>query len=174
MQAAVRQLDAAIGLPGDVRIVCDHQDRVSGIVQLAENFNDDSFVRFVEIACRLVGQNEFWLIDQRARDGHALLFAAGKLSGQMRQAVAEAHARQRFFGFFFVGHAVKILRQHHVFERREVRHEVKLLKNKAHFFRAVAHQAVFAELCELHTVNDNAAGSQRVQSAENVDKGGFP
>jgi hypothetical protein len=40
---------------------------------------------------------------------------------------------------------MEILREHHVFERSEVRHEVKLLKNEANFFRAVANQFVFAE-----------------------------
>src|SRR5690349_7149952 len=97
----VRQFDAAVSLPRDVRIVRDHQNRVPRVVQLAKDFDDDSLVGFVEISCWLVGQNKFWLIDQRMRDGYALLFATGKLRGQMGEAVPEADALQRFLGLFF-------------------------------------------------------------------------
>ena len=95
---AVRQFDAPVGLPRDVRIVRDHQNGVAGLVQLTEQIDHDLFVGFVQIAGRLVGQNQFRLIDQRARDSHTLLFASGKLRWQMRQAFAEADTLQRFRG----------------------------------------------------------------------------
>ncbi len=57
VQAAVLQLDAAIGLARDVGIVRDHQNGVAGAVQFAEKFHDDCFVFFVEVAGGLVGQN---------------------------------------------------------------------------------------------------------------------
>ena len=138
MQVAVGEFDAAVGLARDVRIVSDHQDGVSRVVQLAEDLDDDGFVGFVEIAGGLIGKDQFRLIDQRSRDGHTLLFAAGKLRGKMREAVAEAYTIQRFFGLFFVGDAVEILGEHYVFESREIRHEMKLLEDEADFFRAVA------------------------------------
>src|SRR6266576_2341889 len=75
----------------------------------------------------------------------------------MRQAVAETDALQRLFGLFFVRDAVKILSQHHVFQRREIRHEMKLLENETHFFRTVANQVVFAELRQIHAVDDHAS-----------------
>src|SRR5437879_8171981 len=92
----------------------------------------------------------------------------------MRQAVAETDALQRLFSLFFVRDAVKILSQHHVFQRREIRHEMKLLENETHFFRTVANQVVFAELRQIHAVDDHAPAAQRVQPAENVDERGFP
>src|SRR5205085_2880860 len=155
MQVAMGQFNAAVRLARDIRVVRDHQNGVPRVVQLAENLDDNSFVGFVEIAGGLVRKNELRLIDQCPRDGHALLFSAGKLRGQMRQAVAKANALQRLFGLFFVGDAVKILSQHHVFERGEIRYEVKLLKNKAHFFCAVANQVVFAQIRKIHAVNDH-------------------
>jgi len=42
------------------------------------------------------------MIDQRARDGHALLLAAGELRGQMLDAIAEADAFERLARFVFV------------------------------------------------------------------------
>src|SRR5207244_12127620 len=92
----------------------------------------------------------------------------------MRQAVAETDALQRLFGLFFVRDAVKILSQHHVFQRREIRHEMKLLENETHFFRTVANQVVFAELRQIHAVDDHAPAAQLVQLAEHVDERGFP
>ena len=56
----------------------------------------------------------------------------------MRQAIAQTHSLQRFPSLLFVRDAVEILREHHVFQRREIRHEVELLENKADFFRAIA------------------------------------
>ena len=94
VETAVGEFDAAVGLARDVRVVRDHQNRVACVVQLAKNFQDDFFVRFIEVAGGLVGQNDFRLIDQRARDGHALLFAAGELRREMRHAVAHANAAQ--------------------------------------------------------------------------------
>jgi len=153
MQVAMSEFNAAVGLPRDVRVVRDHQDGVTRMVQLAEDFDDDSFVGFVEITGRFVGKNEPRVVNQCARNGHALLFAAGELRWQMHQAVAKTDALQRLFGFFLVRDAVKVLSQHHVFDRREIRHEMKLLKNETHFLRTVANQVVFAELRQIHAVN---------------------
>ena len=36
----------------------------------------------------------FGMVDQRARDGHALLFAAGELRGQVLDAIGEPDARE--------------------------------------------------------------------------------
>src|SRR5215472_8300702 len=77
MQVAVSEFDAAVGLARDVRVMRDHQDRVTRLVQLAEDFNDDSFIGFVEIAGWFVGKYELRLVDQCAGNGHALLFATG-------------------------------------------------------------------------------------------------
>ena len=92
VQAAVLQFDAAIGLTRDVRVVRDHQNRVTRAMQLAEQFHHDGFVFLVEVAGRLVGQNQLGLIDQGASNRHALLFATRKLRGKMRQPVAEPDA----------------------------------------------------------------------------------
>ena len=50
----------------------------------------------IQIAGRLVGQQQFRLVDERAGDGDALLFAAGKLGRLVIQPVLEADAREQF------------------------------------------------------------------------------
>src|SRR5713226_9919923 len=63
VQVAVGQLDAAVGLASDVRVVRYHQDGMAGVVQLAENLEDDCFVGLVKISRGLVGENDLRLID---------------------------------------------------------------------------------------------------------------
>ena len=46
MQVSVRQFNAAIGLPCDFGIMRDHQNRVAGIVQLAENVYNTTKKKF--------------------------------------------------------------------------------------------------------------------------------
>ena len=167
------QFDAAVCLTRDVGIVRDHQNGVTGIVQLVKNVEDDGFVGFVEVSGGLVGKNKFWLIDQRARNGHALLFSARKLCGKMREPVAKPDAVQCVVGLRFIGNAVEVLREHHVFQRGKIRHEMELLEHKSDFFRAITDQLVFAALGEIDIVDDDAAGSERVEAAKNIDQSGF-
>lgn len=62
-EVAVNQLDAAVSLLGNVRVVRDHEDRVSGAMQLTKQADDDFFVGFVEVARGFIGQDELRLID---------------------------------------------------------------------------------------------------------------
>ena len=91
---AMDELDAAIHKAADHRRMRDDEDGVSGGVKLPQQVQNNLLVGLVEISRGLVGENQFRLIDQRARDRHALLLAAGKFRGQMRKAVSQAHALQ--------------------------------------------------------------------------------
>ena len=170
---AVRKLDAAIGLASDVRIVRDHQNRMAGFVQIAEKINDDLFVGFVKIAGRLVSQNKFRLIDERPRNGHPLLFATGKLRGQMHKALAKTDTFQRFGGLLLVRNRMKILSEHDIFERVQVRHQMELLEDEANFFRAVTDHSVFVELRKIHAIDYYTAFGEGVEPAKNIDERGF-
>ena len=77
------EIDSPVGEASDRWGVRYHQDRVAFLMQFAEKIEHDLFVHFVEIAGGLVRQNQLGVIDQRARDRHALLLAAGKLRGEM-------------------------------------------------------------------------------------------
>ena len=111
----MREFDAAIGQASDGGSVRDHEDSVAFAVQFVEELDHRLLVCFVQISGRLVGEYEFRMIDQRAGHGYTLLLAAGKLSGQMFDAIAQPYALERFASFFLIGGAVKILRQHYVF-----------------------------------------------------------
>src|ERR1700686_3728734 len=91
----------------------------------------------------------------------------------MSETVAEADAMQGVVRLFLVSNAMEILREHDVFERGKIWDEMKLLEDEAHFFRAIANQLAFHFLGKVDIVNDDAAGSESVQSAENIDQSGF-
>ena len=68
---------------------------------------------------------------------------------------------------------MEVLREHDVFERGEIRNEMELLEDEADFFRAVADEFGFVEIGDFCTVYHDAAGSERIETAENIDERGF-
>ena len=87
---AVVQFDTAVGESRHDGIVRDHHNGASLLVEFAQQAQHDFFVLRVEIAGRLVGQDDFGIVDQRARDADALLFAARQLRGYVMAAVFQA------------------------------------------------------------------------------------
>ena len=81
----------AVGERGGVRVVGDHHDRLVEVVDgVAQQFEHVVGGLRVEVAGRLVGEHDRRARDQRARDGDALLLAAGQLGRAVVQAVADA------------------------------------------------------------------------------------
>src|SRR5260370_37316080 len=93
------------------------------------------------------------MIDQLARDGHALLLAARKLRGEMFQAVSQANAAQGFGGLVLIGDAMEIMCEDDVFKRRDVWHEIELLETETDFLVEKAGHLEIAELADLHAMH---------------------
>ena len=62
--------------------------------QRLEQLHDFAAGAGIEITGRLVGQQQHRFVDERAGDGDALLFPAGKFGGFMVEPVFEANARE--------------------------------------------------------------------------------
>ena len=169
-QAPVVQFDAALGHTADFGVVRDQYQGVAGAVQFRQQAHHQGFVHFVEIAGGLVGKNQVGLIDERPRHAHALLLASGKLRGQMLQAAAQADAAQRLSGFPLVRKTVEVLRQHNVFERREIGNQVELLKDKADFLSPKAGEFVGREAQYLLAIEHDAARRGSVEAAEDIEQ----
>ena len=73
----------------------------------------------------------------------------------MGKAIAEPDSFQRIGGLSFICDAVEILRQHDVFQRAEIRHEMELLEDESDFLRAVADQIVFTELRQIDIIHNH-------------------
>ena len=80
---AMAQRNLALSERGHLGVVGDHDDGVALGVQVLEQFGDDRLVGGVEVAGRLVGQKNRWVIDEGAGDADTLLLAAGEFTGQM-------------------------------------------------------------------------------------------
>ena len=52
----------------------------------------------------------------------------------------QSHAIQSFERFLLIGHAVEVLREHDIFQRGEIRDQMKLLEDESDFLRAHAIQ----------------------------------
>jgi hypothetical protein len=74
-------------------IVRDHEHGLPALFdQLSQERHDAFTLNAVQVARRLVGQNEKRLDHQGAGDGHALLLAAGEFVRAMLPAMRQSHA----------------------------------------------------------------------------------
>ena len=85
----VAQVDLAVGGRGDLGVVGDEDDRPAGGVELVEQRHDLGAGVAVEVAGRLVGEDQRRLRDERARDRDPLLLAARQLGRLVVEAIAQ-------------------------------------------------------------------------------------
>lgn len=168
------QDEATVGARGEIKIV---RNKEQGGVLLAANIDDELHNRFaralVEVARRLVCENQRRAIDERARDGNALAFAAGKFRRQVRHAIGEPDTREQFLRLR-AGLAHRRSRdacgEQHVFERRQLGNEVEKLENVADEFRAGFGEKGVPALGDAFAVPKKFAGVGRVEPAENLQE----
>src|SRR5262245_17027712 len=89
--AAVEQMDGAVGMAGEARVVRHHADRGAVAVEVPQQLHHRVAVPRVEVAGGLVGEQDRRLAHERPRHRHALLLAARELAGQVLGAVAHPH-----------------------------------------------------------------------------------
>src|SRR5262249_28507385 len=86
----------------------------------------------------------------------------------------QAYAVQGFQGLFLVRHAVKVLRQHYVFERREIGDEMKLLEDEADLFRTKTVQLGRRHFRDIATVDPDFPAGRLVETPDQVHQRGLP
>jgi len=97
--ASVDEADMALGVGGDIFIMGDKHDGDAALfIELAEQFHQITASRRIEIAGRLVGEDDGGIGDQGAGDGDALLLAAGQFGRGVGLAVGKSHRGKRFAG----------------------------------------------------------------------------
>ena len=146
---AISKGDEPRGVLGDVGLVCDQEHRDAALrIQPLEDLHDLDARARVEVAGRLVRQDDGGFVDQRPRDRHALLLAAGQLVGKVVGAVAEADGLERRAGApcrsrrLERAAAVVEQRQLDVVERARARQQVEALEDEADLLVADARQIV--------------------------------
>ena len=98
--AVLHDVNAVGHVPHDAEVVRDEQHRHAHFfLQRLEQLQDLRLDRDVERGCRLVGDQQVWLVGERDGDHHALPLAAGKLmriSSEPLFGVANADLGQQF------------------------------------------------------------------------------
>ena len=100
----------------------------------------------VEIAGRLVGNQDRGIGRECTGQRDSLLFATRKLSRIVADARREAHAREDLMRSLpRIGPAAQFERLHDIFQSRQRRHQMKGLKHKPHPLRPQARTTVLVE-----------------------------
>ena len=147
------------------RVVGDHHQRapasIDGLAQQREHLAAGAQV---ERAGRLVGEHELGLADQRPRDRHALLLAAGELGRAMARAVGEPDGRER------LAHraarqppAGEPRRQRDVLRRGQRRQQVEGLEDEPDALAPQAGQRPLASRAELEVTEDDSSRGRPVE-----------
>ena len=115
--------------------------------------------RLVEIAGRLVGDQDRRVRRQRAGERDALLLAAGELRRIVVEPLGEPDRGELALGArISVAHAGEFERHGDVFQRRHGRDQVKRLKHDADIAAAKARQRVLVEPAEVRAGHHDRAG----------------
>jgi hypothetical protein len=149
-----------------------HGDAVLAVEAL-EDLHDLDAGAAVEVAGGLVGQDELRVVDQRARDRHPLLLAAGELVRRVVRALPEAHGleerhRLRVPLRRAVAAAVVQERQLHVLERGRAGEQAEVLEDEADLLVAQLGSAVAVEAGHVLAGQEVLAGGGAVEEPEDV------
>ncbi len=112
-----------MGALRQVIIVGHHQHRFALLNQALEQRHHRLGRAGIEVAGRLIGDDQGWVIGQGARNRHALLLAAGKVRRELIGLVADLYFLQQRHGTRQAAaggeRAAQVHRQHDIFNRRQ-------------------------------------------------------
>ena len=79
---------------GQVTIMRDHQDRLPPINELLKEADHRLCGCAIQVASRLIGDNQWWIIGQGAGNGHALLLTTGDVGRELAGLIGDLHSLQ--------------------------------------------------------------------------------
>jgi len=172
---ASAQADRALAQPGKRQIMCDeHQSRTTLALERENEIDDRAAGGLVEIAGRFVGDEDRRVRCDGARDGDALLLAAGKLGRIVVHAMAEPDIAQ-----FGLGPAEgvdmpgQLERQSHVLARRHGRHEMEGLEDDADMPTAEDGEPILVERAQILAGDLDEAGIGAFQPGHGHEQSRF-
>src|SRR3984957_17957104 len=151
--------DHSVATRGERGVMRDKRERRSAPCRQIEHHVDDGAAGcLIEIAGRLVRDQQRWPGRERAGQRYALLLASRQLRRIVREAVGETHLLE--FGPCALGcvaYSGELERRGDVFERGHGRNQVKGLEHDADALAAKAREGVFVQGAELDAVDLNFA-----------------
>jgi hypothetical protein len=143
-------------------------------VQVEQQFADGMGVLAVEVPGRLVGQQQRRLLDERARDGHSLPFAAGEFGRPVVESVCQSHALEQLPGVRLrvCGARVAVDQRgnQHVLQHRTLREKVVVLEDEADPPVPERGQLAVVQRERVRAVEPHCARGRSVERAEDVQQ----
>jgi hypothetical protein len=165
-----------LGAGRDLPAVGDHEDRLPGAVQPAEQLEHLGRPRGVEGPGGLVREEQRRPVRQRPRDRHPLPLPARQRGGPLRGTVQQAQRVEQVAGPSggLGGPAAGDQRgERDVLQRREVLDEMEELEDQAHVAAAQPGQPGAAQLLGADTGERDRALVRPVQARDQVQQGGL-
>ena len=170
-------MDASVGEFRDGRVVRDDDDGPSLLlVQPRQRGHHLRPGVAVQIARRLVGQDDAGIVHQRPGDGHPLLLPTGELRGLVPHPIGQSdHLQQatRPLPALGRGHAGKEHGEFHVLGRRHRRDEVEGLKHEADLTAPVCGQSILVQSSDVLIAHPDVPRGGSIQSPHQVQQRGF-
>ena len=162
--------DAAADGVHDAFVMGGEEDGRAELVDLLQDADDVIGVRRVEIAGRLVGDDDVRMVDDGPGDGHALFLAAGELVREIPHLVGqidELEDMRHVRGNFPCGPASGLHGKGDVLVGGLVRNEPIILEDHADA-AAIAGHVVLADLVDVGRFKKDRAGSRPVLGDEHL------
>jgi hypothetical protein len=145
-------------------------------MELSEQIRDHLAGAVIEIAGRLVGQDDLRSCGEGTSERDALLFATGELAGAMGLTGAQADFLQALAGYDLGRLCCDAADQqghHHVFKRREFRQQRRILPNEPNGPVAKIGERAVVEADDLAIIVKDLAGCGPFEAAQQVEKSRF-
>ena len=149
----------------------NHQDADTLVVQALEQLHDLFAGMGVERSGRLIGQQNFRIVDDRSCNRHSLFLAAGKLGWFETHTVAEPHpleGNRRPLSSLFFRHARIRQRQAYIFHCALSCKELEVLEDKADFLQADVRHLIVTAFADVLSVEDQPSARRLVEAADNI------
>jgi hypothetical protein len=155
----------------------DDEDVVVALVQVEQQRRDNRRRGLIEVAGRLVAEHQARLVDERARDGDALLLAARQLAGPVLDAVAKpdlldqlTRQRRPIAPLRLLGAAGDERRHQDVLDDRALRQQAVILKDEADLLVAEVRQLGGRQRERVAAVERHRAGRGGLERAQDVEQ----
>ena len=150
----------------------ENQRRAMAFMQRKQQIHNLLAIANVQIAGRLVGEQDLRTWRKRTRYRHTLLLAAGKLGRKMIEPVAEADRVEHFGGALScVGAVQKFERQRDVLKCGHCRDKVERLKDNADMLTAGTGKAILVKSHEIAPGDADNAARGLLETGHNHQEG---
>src|SRR5450432_2245388 len=160
-----------------LRIVRHHQHCLLILLHQGQDKSHDFVSALaIQVACGFVAQQERWVGNDGAGNGHALFLSTGKLAREVIHAVRQSNDAKGGLHVLAALGLGKLGEQQwelNILECRKHRNEVVHLEDKTDVAGAPLREIAAGHMCDLIACYSDAAGGRNVQSAQKIEQSGL-